>query len=87
MSAYLDVEGAEHAARRLESAASEATRAADRLDDAINRLTALIGSGYGNVAERLLEALEKQQEPAESATSAKHPDTAIDATRKQGGVE
>jgi len=57
MAAFLDVEGAERAARRLESAAESAHRAADRLEEVTRQLTVLVGSGYGNNVETLIEKL------------------------------
>lgn len=47
---------AEDAARRLERAADEASRAASLMADVLQRLTPLIGSGYGNNVERFIEA-------------------------------
>ena len=55
MNPYLDVEGAERAAHRLESAAKEAIQAADRIEEAIRQFRFLTDSGYGNNVERFIE--------------------------------
>ena len=60
---FIDVEGIERAARMLRDATENASRVADRMEDVTHRLTVLLGSGYGNNVERLIELLEKQQTP------------------------
>lgn len=57
MTPYLDVEGAMRAARKLEDAAKEANRAADRLETVLYQLRPLIDDGYGNNMCALIELL------------------------------
>lgn len=63
MNPFLDVEGANRAASRLEDAANKASRAADRLNEATQRLTVMLEPGYGNNVSKLIELLEKQETP------------------------
>lgn len=62
---------AERAAIRLERAAEEANRAADRMESVLHQLTQLVGHGYGNNVERFIEAAEKLQftEPPTHSTT------------------
>lgn len=57
MTPYLDTEGAMRAARKLEDAAQEATRAADRLETVLHQLRVLTEDGYGNNMCALIELL------------------------------
>jgi predicted deacetylase len=66
LSAYLDVEGANRAAHRLECAAQDAKNAAARIEDAVAQLRALTEDGYGNNVSRLIELLTTQPTPPES---------------------
>jgi hypothetical protein len=51
-------EGQLRAAHRMQAAAEDMTRAADRIESAVQRLAALLEDGYGNNACRLIELLE-----------------------------
>ena len=53
-------EGLREAAARMERAAETINRAAQQIDDAINRFTPLLGDGYGNVLSRIASCLEEQ---------------------------
>jgi hypothetical protein len=61
MSTFVDVEGMQNAARRMEAAADKATRAAESFNEAITKLSHLTDRGYGNNFEKLIELLEKQE--------------------------
>lgn len=60
---YLDVEGADRAAIRLERAALSANSAADRLEEATRQIRFLTEDGYGNNVCRLIELLSKETSP------------------------
>jgi hypothetical protein len=62
MTAYLDTEGANRAASRLESAAKDANYAAGRIEEAVRELRALTDHGYGNNVCALIELLQKAEE-------------------------
>lgn len=51
-------EGQIHAACRMKAAAEEMTRAADRIESAIQQFRVLFEDGYGNNVCRLIELLE-----------------------------
>jgi len=59
------------AARQMESAADVARRAADRIEEAVNRMALMLEDGYGGNGVRLLEALEKL-EKLENIPAEKH---------------
>jgi len=60
MSAYINTEAIESASYRLQRAADEANRAADRLDYVLHQLRILTEEGYGNNVSRLIELLSKE---------------------------
>ncbi len=62
MGTFLDVEGASRAANRLESAAKEATAAADRLEQVVREIRVLTDHGYGNNVSTLIELLQKAEQ-------------------------
>lgn len=47
------------AAHRMETAADRASRAADSIDNSVQRLAAMLEDGYGGNGTRLIELLEK----------------------------
>lgn len=55
----LSDEGLSSAASRMEDAAERIRVAADNFAETVNRLERLIGVGYGNNIERLLQQLEE----------------------------
>ena len=60
----------QRAANQIESAVDNMQRIAGNLDESISRLVPLLGEGYGNNIERLIEALEKnKEESAEDLTN------------------
>lgn len=61
MTTYLDTEGANRAAARLEQAAKDANAAADRIEQAVRELRALTDHGYGNNVCTLIELLQKAE--------------------------
>ncbi len=60
---YIDTEGMQTAARRMNEAADNFTRAADRMEESVNRLTMLLGQGYGNNLEKIIQLLEEKETP------------------------
>lgn len=46
---------------RIESAAEDAKRAADRMEAAANTIERLLGNGWGGFGERLMRLLEAQE--------------------------
>lgn len=61
MSGFVDVEGMQNAARRMEAAAESSRNAAERIEEAVRQLRILTEPGYGNNVEKLIELLEKQE--------------------------
>lgn len=59
---FVDVEGMQNAARRMEAAAEDVRRSADRIEQATNQLKMLLEYGYGNNACRLIELLSNQDQ-------------------------
>jgi len=50
-----------NAIHRMESAAKKMSHSADRIENAVYKMTTLLADGYGNNASRLIELLEKQE--------------------------
>lgn len=63
MSQHIDEESIKRTASRLESAATEFTKAANQMDETVRRMEALLAEGYGGNGVRLIEALENVQVP------------------------
>lgn len=70
MSEYIHLIGAsdvQSAGYVMRDAASDMQRAANTIEDCTTRLERLFGQGYGTNLDRLIEALEKQNEINERA--------------------
>ncbi len=66
MTEYVNTEEMRRAANTIDSAAETMQRAAGQFDDAVFRLEKLIGSGWQNNIERLVECLENLEAKNES---------------------
>lgn len=62
---YINTEEMSRAASRMESAAQDAYRAADRIEEATRKLQVLLEDGYGGNACRLIELLQDLKLPGE----------------------
>ena len=54
-------EGQMHAANSMRDAADTMKRAADSIEESVRQLTFLVGAGYGNPLEQLVEELKSKQ--------------------------
>lgn len=74
----MNEEAIRRAAARMEDAAQEVTRAADRIEESARRIAILFEDGYGGSGLQLLEALEKHIHKAPGETGATgQPDGAL----------
>lgn len=55
------------AAHRMSEAADRADRAADRMEAAAQRIALMLEDGYGGNGLRLIELLEREQQPGEDS--------------------